>query len=64
MTTNNTRIPRDLEETITEIKLIGELLSRLDMDHDIPPNTLCGIGYMISRKADDAIDLIAEGGAS
>jgi len=64
MTSDNTSKPIDLEGTIYDIKYIGEILSHLDMNHDLDSNVLCGIGYLISRTADKAIEELVQGGGS
>ena len=46
----------DTSGAIHDIKYVGDLLCRVDAGVDVPPNTLSGIGDLITRLCDRALE--------
>jgi len=44
-------------QKLNDVRYVADLLSHVDTQTDIEPNTLAGIGYFIERSMDKALDL-------
>ena len=61
---DNKFVSTALEETIYDIKYMGILLGRCDTNQELHPDVICGIGDLITKTAERALDELRQGGAS